>query len=129
MTDNRTLPVGGFQANYIRLRDEVAARQIADKGKTGVITTPTGTPANPWEPATGSTETSVTVAEIGLDLSDRDGTLVEEGDVMFLVSTDGDPSVDLAQTLTVEGVTYQVVGINPVRVGSVLVLWKAHCRK
>ena len=115
--------------DYAALRDNTVEPLMAKFGKSGTITTPSGSPADPWDPATGSTETAVTVVETQPDAKDRDGTIIREDDVIFLVSPDGDPALDLAQTLTVEGVTYQVVGIMPVRPGSVLVLWKAHCRK
>ena len=115
--------------DYASLRDNTVEPLMTRFGKAGTITTPTGTPTNPWEPATGETTTAVTVVEVSPDISDRDGTLIQENDVMFLISPEGDPALDLAQSLTVEGVEYEVVGIMPVRPGPVLVLWKAHCRK
>jgi len=115
--------------DYASLRDNTVVPLMTRFGKAGTITTPTGAPTDPWEPATGSTDTAVTVVEVNPTAEDRDGTIIQENDVMFLVSPEGDPALDLAQTLTVEGVVYRVVGIMPVRPGPVLVLWKAHCRK
>jgi hypothetical protein len=115
--------------NYSALRDNTVEPLMTRFGKPGVITAPTGAPADPWNPATGETTTNVTVVETQPDITERGGTLIEEGDVIFLVSPEGDPSLDLAQTLEVEGVVYRVVGIMPVRPGPVAMLWKAHCRR
>lgn len=115
--------------DYASLRDNTVEPLMTRFGKAGTITTPTGAGANPWDPDTGSTDTPVTVVEVNPEVMDRDGTLVQENDVMFLVSPEGDPALDLAQSLTVEGEEYRVVGIKPVRPGPVVVLWKAHCRK
>jgi hypothetical protein len=62
--------------------------------------------------------------------SDNNGTLVEKDDVLFLVSTKGvtiDPT--LSNRMTVDSVTYQVVRIDPLRPGPVIMLWKVHARK
>lgn len=62
--------------------------------------------------------------------ADNNGTLVEKDDVLFLVSTKGvtiDP--DLANRMIVDSVTYQVVRIDPLKPGPVIMLWKIHVRK
>jgi len=60
----------------------------------------------------------------------NNGTLVEEGDVLYLVSTKGvtvDP--ELADRIIVDGLEYQVIRIDPLKPGPVIMLWKIHARK
>jgi hypothetical protein len=72
----------------------------------------------------------VTVVQGKFTKEYNQGTLVELGDIKFLVSTDGvtvDPT--LANRLRVEGVTYQIVRIDPVSPGPTVVLWVVQARK
>jgi flagellar basal body rod protein FlgG len=61
---------------------------------------------------------------------DNNGTLVEVGDVLYLVSTQGvtvDPA--LANRIRVDSVTYQVVRVDPLVPGPVIMFWYIHARK
>ncbi len=72
----------------------------------------------------------VTLLQTMFKKSDNSGTLVEVGDVLFLVSTKGvtiDPG--LAERIAANDVTYQVIRIDPLQPGSVVMLWKIHARK
>ena len=117
--------------NYTGLRDNTAEPLIERFGKDATLTlTVEGTGGDPWNPQPdGSIETTVKVVQTMFDLKDRHGTLIQEDDLMFLISTDGDPDVELAQTLSLESTTYQIVGVMPLKPGPVTMLWKAHCRK
>lgn len=117
--------------DYAGLRDSVAEPLIADFGKDATLTlnTPAGG-SDPWNPGTsGETETAVKVVQTEFKLRDRDGTLVQKDDLLFILSTAGDPDVTLAKTLTVDGVLYQIVQIMPLRPGPVTMLYKVHCRR
>jgi len=62
--------------------------------------------------------------------SDNSGTLVEMGDVLFLVSTQGVAiNPDLANRMKVDNIIYQVVKIDPLKPGPIIMLWKIHARK
>lgn len=116
--------------NYARLRDRVAEPQLAKFGRAATLTQP-GTPTgDEWNPTTGTATTlAVTVLQTDFTYAERQGTLVQENDVMYLMSTDGDPVPTLADTLTVDSIPMQIIKIKPVSPGAVVVLWRVHCRK
>lgn len=129
MPDNRSIAVGGF--NYTNLQN-TAKGLIAKFGKTGVLTVPVNEIGeNPWDPASGTPVTyDVTVVQVGLDITDRSQTLIQEGDVMFLISVDGltvEPA--LKHTLTVDLSKYEIVGVMPIKPGDTDMMYKAHCRQ
>ena len=117
--------------DYTALRDETAEPLIRDFGKSGGLSVNNPAPSVPYGSQLGSeTPHAVIAVQTGFEKSDNNGTLVEMGDVMFLVSTEGmtiDPS--LADRITVDGIVYQVVRIDPLRPGPVVMLWKVHARK
>jgi hypothetical protein len=117
--------------DYQRLRDQTAEPLIERFGKSATLTTfQAASGGDPWNPVPDTPVTQdVTVVQTVFDLRDRDGTLVQEDDVMFLLSTAGDPTTDLAQTLTVESVVYQVVRIMPLKPGDITMLYKVQARK
>lgn len=139
--------------DYVGLRDSVAEPLIAEFGKLGTIFV--NIPANillddqdnpilddqdnyilvsdsiPYESQLGSEKSHlVALVQTKFKKADNNGTLVEIGDVLYLVSTEGviiDPG--LANRVEVDGVTYQVVRIDPLQPGPVVMLWKVHARK
>ena len=117
--------------NYTALRDNTAEPLIERFGKDATLSLSVATSdSEPWNPQPdGSIETTVRVVQTQFSLKDRVGTLIQEDDLMFLISTDGDPDVTLAKTLTVESTTYQIANVMPLKPGPVTMLWKAHCRK
>lgn len=143
--------------DYTGLRDGTVEPLIAEFGKSGsiLVTTPPGeflldrdgnqildrdgnpitvrdvVAAAPYGSQLGfDVAHAVTLVQTRFKKSDNNGTLVEMGDVLFLVSTEGvtiDPS--MANRMTVGGVTYQVIRIDPLQPGDVVMLWKVHARK
>ena len=117
--------------DYAGLRDEVVEPLIEEFGKDATIAVN--------EPATsggGSSQIDsetlhpARVVQTQFKKTDNSGTLVEAGDVLYLVSTRGvtiDP--DLANRMIVHGVTYQIIRVDPLRPGPVTMLWKIHARK
>lgn len=141
--------------DYTRLKVKTAERLIKKYGKSGTIVVSSAPGdilldrfGNPLldrfgDPITVRAVSTAYGSQLGFDVShdvvlvqtvfkkaDNSGTLVEMGDVLFLVSTQGmtiDP--ELANRMTVDGVTYQVVRIDPLKPGPVIMLWKVHARK
>ena len=118
--------------DYPTIRDEVVIPQLADKGKPGQISANLpATGAEPYESQIdGESLHDVTVLQKQFQKADNRGTLVEMGDVLYLVSTDGvtiDPA--LADRIIVAGITYQIVRIDPLVPGPTVMLWEIHARK
>jgi len=117
--------------DYTTLRDGTVEPLLAEFGKPGTLVVNDLVSGEPWESQIGSETTyPVTVVQTVFTKADNNGTLVEMNDVLFLVSTDGiviDP--ELADRFTVDSITYQVVRIDPLKPGPVIMLWKLHARK
>ena len=88
-------------------------------------------PSNPWESQLGfDVSYAVTLVQTRFKKADNRGTIVETDDVLYLVSTKNvtiDPG--LADRITVGAVTYQVVRIDPLVPGPVVMFWYLHARK
>ena len=145
--------------DYPNLRDETVEPLIAEFGKTGILYVHNDAPEGAlvdrdgnyildrdgnyivergggsereaWESQLGSDDShAVTLVQLQFKKSDNKGTLVEMGDVLFLVSTEGvtvDPA--LANRFQVGGIIYQVVRIDPLQPGSTVMKWNIHGRK
>lgn len=118
--------------DYADLRDNTVIPAIEEYGKDGelsVNTPPTG--AEPYESQIGEPVLHpVRVLQTSFKKSTNNGTLIVKGDVLYMVSTKGvtiDPS--LANRIIVGGVTYQVVRIDPLETGPVILFWYIHARK
>ena len=144
--------------DYASLRDGTVEPLIAEFGKAGVLYVYTDIPSGAlidrdgnyildrdgnyivsrsgslreaWESQLGSDlPYAVVLIQTQFKKDNNMGTLVEKDDVQFLVSTQGvtiDP--ELANRITVDSVTYQVVRVDPLKPGTVTMLWKVHARK
>ena len=117
--------------DYPNLRDNLVEPQLADKGKPGILYVNDPSTGEPYESQIGSeTAHPVTVLQTGFKKENNRGTLIEMGDVMFLVSTEGvtvDP--ELAHRIKVNSIIYQVVRIDPLYPGSTIMFWEVHARK
>lgn len=118
--------------DYASIRDQTVIPQIADKGKPGQISVnePT-TGAEPYESQIGTPVLHpVTLVQKQFKKSDNKGTLVQMGDVLYMVSPDGvtiDPA--LADRIIVDGISYQIIRIDPLQTGPLVMLWNIHARK
>lgn len=117
--------------DYTSLRNNVVDPLILEFGTSGTLLIP-GTSSGPaYDPQPGADILQpVTVVQTVFSKEDMARSNIEKDDVAFLVSTKDvttDPS--LADRLTVADVTYQVIGIKPLRPGLVVMLWKVHARK
>jgi len=116
--------------NYTALRDNTAQPLIDRFGKDGTITA-TASDGPAWNPGGGTvvtTETAVRLVQTEFKAEDRAGTLVQDDDLLFIVSTQGDPDIALANTLTVDGQVYQIVRVMPKAPGPVTMLIRLHVR-
>jgi hypothetical protein len=139
--------------DYANLRDETAEPLITEFGKQGallvgiignILVDRDGNPildrdgnyiivdgGVPWgSQLSYAVSYPVTLVQIGFTKSDNNGTLVEKGDVLFLVSTEGltiDPA--LANRFIANGITYQVIRIDPLYPGPIIMKWNIHGRK
>lgn len=116
--------------DYESLKLEMVEPLIAEFGKTVTLTQPGTTTGPDYDPTPGvPVENTVTVVEVKIKQEHIDGTLIQQGDRMFLVSTQNAPDPSLDDTMTVDGVLLQVIAINPLKPGPVTMLWKVQCRK
>jgi hypothetical protein len=117
--------------DYATMRLETVIPLIDEFGKDGELAVNDATTGAPYESQLGAeTLHPVRLLQTKFKKMDNNGTLVEEGDVLYLVSTQGvtiDP--DLADRMIVGGVTYQVVRIDPLVPGPVIMFWYIHARK
>jgi len=117
--------------DYISLRDGTVEPLITEFGKPGNIVVNVPPSGAPWESQFGSEESyPITIVQTKFQKSDNSGTLVEMGDVLFIISTQGvtlDP--ELAQRIIANGTTYQIIRVDPVQPGTTIMLWKVHARK
>lgn len=116
--------------DYEGIRDNVVETQIAQFGQSATLKQP-GTPTgDEWDPTPGTpTSYSVKVVKSRFTTADRTGSLVREDDLVFLMSTDGDPAPDLKGTLTIGSLVYQVFKLEPISPGATVVAWRVFCRK
>ena len=116
--------------DYEAIRDDVVEVQLTEFGRAATLTQP-GTPTgDEWDPTPGvPTAYAATVLSVSFTRADRAGTLVEENDQKFMLSTAGDPLPDLKGTLTVGAVVYQVIKLEPKSPGATVLFWYVHCRK
>ncbi len=117
--------------DYASLRDGTVEKLIAFFGKPGQIAVNDPTTGAPYDSRLGSeTLHPVKAVQIQFKKADNQGTLVLKTDVLYLVSTEGvtiDP--ELANRIDVNSITYQVVRVDPLKPGTITMLWKVHARK
>lgn len=116
--------------DYERLKTGTAERLIEDFGKTVTLTQPGVYVGPDYNPTPGApTEYPVFAVEVKIRQEHIDGTLIQQGDRMFLVSTKNAPEPAMDNTMTVDNSTLQVIEIKPLKPGPVTMLWKIRCRK
>jgi hypothetical protein len=121
--------------DYDTIRDSVVIPQIANFGKSATLTQP-GIPTGPeWDPTPGTPVVyPITVLETGppgsgFTIMYEPGSVVRIDDRWFMMSVDGDPDPDLNGVLTIDGVDLQVLSLNPVQPGPVIMFWRVRCKK
>lgn len=116
--------------DYAAIRNGSVIPLLARYGKAAILTQP-GTPSGPvWDPVPGAaTDNPVTIIETKINIKDRDGTLIQENDRMFLLSPDGAPDPAMNNTMTIDGEILRVINFQPIKPGNTLLLWRLQCRK
>ena len=118
--------------DYVNLRDNVAEKLIAQFGDVGHLLLPGESVGEDYESRLNNdSECPVAYVRTKFAKAENNGTLVEKNDVMFLVSTEGVITFDpkLADRFLVDNIEYQIVRIDPLKPGPVVMLWKVHSRK
>ena len=117
--------------DYATLRDQVVEPQLADKGKPGHISVNVPATGAPYDSQIGTPVLHpVTLITKQFTKADNRGTLVEAGDVLYMVSTEGVAiNPELADRIIVNGITYQIVRIDPSETGPTVMYWDIHGRK
>jgi hypothetical protein len=117
--------------DYATLRDGTVEALIDDFGDDGTLYVNDPGSGNEWDSQIESeVPHAVRLVRTQFTRADNNGTLVEETDSMFLISTAGvtvDP--ELAHRLEVNGTKFQVVRVDPLKPGPVTMLWRVHARK
>lgn len=119
-----------MSAFYDRL-EATAQRLIAQYG-FGADLVRAGTPTGPaHDPQPGApTRHACKVVEIEYSLTNRDATLVLQGDKLGLISTEGLSIVPTKDdTLDIVGDVYRFVDLQPLRPGGQVLLYEFHARR
>lgn len=109
---------------------EAANELIGQFGKPGKIIRKTLSGPG-YAPIETREEFDVVYVETGYSLTNRDATLVDQGDVMGLISMDNEAGVlDKSDIFEDEfGIEHQFVDTMPLNPGGVQLLTEFHCRK
>ncbi len=118
--------------DYVTLRDTTVNGLLENFGKTATMFQNVAVPgANPWDSEiTTETSAEVTVVQTEFSKADISLSLVEAGDVKFLMSTNGvdfDPS--LSDRIQTGADVYQITQVEPLQPGSTVMLWTIYARK
>lgn len=117
--------------DYTTLKIETVEPLIEEFGDVGQVSVDDPSTGAPYESQLGSeTLHAATFLRTSFKKENNNGTLIEENDVLFMMSTRGiviDP--ELANRIVVDSVTYQVVRIDPLKPGPVKMFWYVHARK
>lgn len=84
-----------------------------------------------YDPINGTvqdTETDIVTRGVKLNFNNRDidGTMIKQGDFRLLI--DGEHVFGKDDSVTVEGVRYQVINSEPLKTGDTRLITKAQCR-
>jgi hypothetical protein len=117
--------------DYVRIRDGTVEPLFDKFGKPGQIAVNVpATGALPYESQIdGEDLYDIVVIQTTFEKDNNRGTLVQETDVLFLVSTKTEISPEMADRIIVENVTYQIVRVDPLTPGPTIMLWSVHARK
>jgi len=118
--------------DYSTMRLETVEPLIDEFGKDGqlAVNVP-ATGAAPYESQLdGEVLHDIRLVQTRFKKDNNNGTLVEEEDVLYLVSTQGvtiEPA--MANRIIVASISYQVVRVDPLAPGPVTMFWYIHARK
>lgn len=105
-----------------------AERLIENFGKSATLIQPAepDSDADPWDPV-GDSKSTITLVETGYSLTNRNETLVQSGDKIWLVSTAGE-DVELEDKIKLDSREYSLVDVQPLNPGGTTLLFEVHAR-
>ena len=103
----------------------VADSLIAEFGKTAVLVS-TETTGPDFDPVVTETAADITLVELDYSLTNRNESLVQAGDKLFLVQAEAAPSLD--DKIRLDGVDYNMVQVQPLAPGPVTILFEVQGR-
>lgn len=109
----------------------VALSQISDKGRDVTYTQVTAGTFDPTtNTVTGASETDTTIKAVitDFDESQIDGTIIQRKDKQVLITADV-VTPKLEDKITDGSVTYQIVNINQIAPGDIVMLYKLQVRR
>lgn len=109
--------------DYNRARSS-AAKGTGDNGRQVVLRSFV-TSGDEWNPVQVPVDTSVIALQSRFDAKEIDGTLIQASDKLYLVA--GGADISLAKRL-IDGADYEVVRVETVKPGPVVVLYKVQVR-
>ena len=98
---------------------------IAEFGKSAVLVSTTTTGPD-FDPVVTETTTDITLVELDFSLTNRNESLVQAGDKLFLVQAVAAPALD--DKIRLDGVDYQMVQVQPLAPGPVTILYEVQGR-
>lgn len=112
--------------NWDAVAAEVA-QGLAEAGYQVTLVEPGVATGPEWDPQPGApVETLVTAVEEKLSLTNRDATLVQTGDRMFMVAHTKKP--ELGWQMRIDGREYQIVAVESLRPGGVDLMYMVQVR-
>lgn len=117
--------------DYAGIRADVAEPLIKQFGRTAYITGE-GEPTGPeWNPQPGEPiREPVSFVQTRYSMTNRNDSLVQVGDVMGIISTEGGFVPDKSKhKIEIDGEVYSFIDVQPLRPGPVVMLYKFQSRK
>lgn len=104
-----------------------AERLIARFGQSATLVKTT-TSGPDYDPTTTTSESDITLVETDYSMTNRNETLVQAGDKIWIVSTDGlEPKLE--DKIKLGGVTYYPQDVQPLNPGGTTLMFTVHARK
>jgi len=104
---------------------ETADRLIARFGKSATLVTLTNSGTD-YDPTVTESTTAITLVEIGYSLTNRNESLVQVGDKIFLVQAAAEPATD--DKIRLDGADYNMVDAQPLSPGATVMLYEVQAR-
>lgn len=114
--------------NYANLQ-ATAERLIERFGKPAtLIQYAAGDGGDPWDPGGTVTESTITLVETSYSMTNRDDSLIQQGDKIWFVSTAGE-SPAKPDEIRLDGQTYQLIDVQPLNPGGTDLMFEIHARR
>lgn len=117
--------------DYDSIRINTAERLLRENGKVAHIITPGENTGTDYDPVVGEpTEADVYFLETEWKMSDAQKTLVQVGDKLGVISTEGGLVPDqLINQIKIGGEVYQLIVVQPLQPGAITMLYYVAARK